>query len=114
MAIVRGPDKAAEIAKALDGMWTRFLPEIRERVAALEAAAAALAGHTLTASQQHEARAAAHKLAGVLGVFNLPHGTALARELELLYSRESPLDPALGPRPAALAAELRATVESRK
>lgn len=113
MGTVEGPEKAAEIAKVLDTMWTRFLPDIRERVAVLESAAAAFAAHTLTASQQEAAHAAAHKLAGALGTFSLAHGTDLARELELLYSGENALDPALGPRLAALAAELRAAVESR-
>ncbi len=110
------PEKAGEIAKALDKIWAKFLPEIRERVAVLESAAASFAAHALTTSQQEDAHAAAHKLAGVLGAFNLARGTDLARELELLYSDsgKSGLDPSLGPRLTSLAAELRATVESRK
>ncbi len=114
MGTVEDPEKAGEIAKALDRMWARFLPEIRERVTVLESAAAAFAAQTLTAPQQEAAHAAAHKLAGVLGTFNLAHGTILAREAELLYSGENGPDPASGPRLASLAAELRATIESRK
>ena len=38
---------------------------------------------------QEAAKAAAHKLAGVLGTFDLTRGTDLARELEATYSRES-------------------------
>ena len=113
MGTVDDPEKADGLVKALERMWVKFLPEIRERVAVLESAAAAFAAHALTATQQEAAHAAAHKLAGVLGTFNLAHGTILARELELLYSGENGPDLALGSRLAALAAELRATVESR-
>ena len=110
------PSGQTELNAAIERLWLRFLPEIRERVAVLESAAGAFAAHALTAAQQDDAHAAAHKLAGVLGTFKLAHGTDLARELELLYSESgnSGLDAGFGPRLAALAAELRATVESRK
>lgn len=114
MATVDDPKKAGELAKALDSMWAKFLPEIRERVAVLEAAAAAFATHVLTASQQEAAHAAAHKLAGVLGTFNLAHGTVLARELELLYSGAGAPDPSVSPRLTGLVAELCAVVENRE
>ena len=45
----------------------------------------ALANGTLTAPQQEQAGADAHKLAGVLGTFGLKEGTELAREAERLY-----------------------------
>ncbi len=108
------PEKAGEIAQALDKMWARFLPEIRERVAILESAAAAFTAHELAASEREAAHAAAHKLAGVLGTFNLTRGTALAREIEVLYGGGSGSGPSLGPHLAALVAELRAVVERRK
>jgi HPt (histidine-containing phosphotransfer) domain-containing protein len=101
------------LTEALDRMWTRFLPEMRARVAILETAATAFAANTLTVAQQEAASAAAHKLAGVLGTFGLTRGTELARELELMYSRENGPDPAFGARLTATAAELGALLESR-
>ncbi len=98
----------------MDRLWAKFLPEIRERVAILEAAAAAAAAKTLSDSDCEAAQSAAHKLAGVLGTFSLTRGTVLARELELAYSRESAPDAASGKHLASLAAELRTMVESRK
>jgi len=73
------------MAEALDRMWSRFLPQIEERLAVLDAAAAA-AGNGLTPDQLSQAREAAHKLAGVLGTFGLASGTVLARQIEALYS----------------------------
>jgi len=102
------------MSQAMDRLWVRFLPEIRARVAILEAAAEAVAAQNLTLSDQEAAKAAAHKLAGVLGTFNLARGTDLARELEATYSRESfpGLDSAK--KLASAAADLRAMIETRK
>ena len=102
------------LSQALDRLWTRFLPEIGERVRVLEGAAAALAAGSLSRAERDSAYAIAHKLAGVLGTFNLARGTELARELESAYGREKGPDPASAPHLAAIAAELRALVESRK
>lgn len=109
------PGKPTEqaLARAIDQLWTRFLPEITERVAILESAAAAVTEKKLSAARRSEAEAAAHKLAGVLGTFSLTRGTVLARELEVTYSRESSPGPDSGERLASLAAEIRAIVESR-
>lgn len=74
------------LAEAMQGLWVRFLPQITERVAILEAAATALSNGNLSASQSEQASSAAHKLAGVLGTFGLSRGTELAREAELQYS----------------------------
>ena len=109
-----GPAAEAALAQAIDRLWVRFLPEIRERVAILESAAAALAAKKLTRSRREAAKAAAHKLAGVLGTFNLTRGTILARESEATYSREPAPGIAAGKRLAAIAAELRAMIEERK
>jgi HPt (histidine-containing phosphotransfer) domain-containing protein len=108
-------DPAAQpsMAEALDRMWTRFLPQLEERVATLEAVAAAFAGNHLSEDQRTSAIAAAHKLAGVLGTFGLDEGTVLARELEGLYSRQSGPDAALGAQLTTLAARLSVIVESR-
>ena len=102
----------AALSQAIDRLWVRFLPEIRERVAILEAAAAAASSGKLTARHREAAQAAAHKLAGVLGTFSLTRGTVLAREAEVTY-RESAPGPSAGKRLVAIAAELRAMIENR-
>lgn len=100
------------IADALNKMWERFLPDIEERVAVLEQAATAVSKGSLTAELRAEASSAAHKLAGVLGTFGLDEGTALAREAESLYARESG-GVVLDGRPSLLAVRLRAVLTSR-
>ncbi len=53
---------------------------------------------------------AAHKLAGVLGTFDLTRGTILAREAEMLYSGEADTNPEDAARLTVIAAQLRAIV----
>ena len=108
------PTPKPELAAAIDMLWERFLPQIRERVTVLALAAEACSKGKLTAAETSAAHDAAHKLAGSLGTFNLTRGTVLARELELLYSVEDLPASELGPNLAAVAAELRAMIENRK
>jgi Hpt domain-containing protein len=107
------PTEAA-ISEALDHMWARHRSQILERVAVLEAAASAVTAKTLTEAAREAAQAAAHKLAGTLGMFNLNCGTDLARELDLAYSSESAPAAASGQHLASLAAELRTMIENRR
>jgi HPt (histidine-containing phosphotransfer) domain-containing protein len=87
---------------------------MQERVAILEAAAAAFTSGDFPTKQHEAANDAAHKLAGVLGTFGLTKGTVLARELEMMYSRDGGPDPDLAVRLNEIAAELRVIVENRK
>ncbi len=114
MEDVEDQERADRFAKTLDRIWAKFLPEILERVTVLERAAVAFDAHKLTASQQEAAHDAAHKLAGVLGTFNLARCTGLARELEVAYGGKEGPDPALSPRLAAITIELRAIIEGRE
>ena len=109
-----GSAPTPDLGRALDLLWTRFLPEIRKRVDLLEAAASACASNQLSAAERDSAHAAAHKLAGTLGTFSLTRGTDLAREFELAFSGEHAPAPALAERLAAIAAELRTIIEGRK
>ena len=102
------------LSQAIDRLWVRFLPEIKERIAVIQAAADALATGTSIGSRREAAHAAAHKLAGVLGTVGLTRGTVLARELEINFSRDDGPDPVSGKRLATIATELRAMVESRR
>ncbi|MGO9324486.1 MAG: Hpt domain-containing protein [Terracidiphilus sp.] len=104
----------ATIARTLDTMWTRHRSQILERVTVLEAAASALTLNELSTSDRDAAQAAAHKLAGTLGMFNLRRGTDLARELEQAYAQDSAPPAASGQQLASMAAELRTMIESRK
>jgi HPt (histidine-containing phosphotransfer) domain-containing protein len=92
------PIEQTALASAIDRLWTQFLPQMEERIATLETAAAAFAADKLSIEQHEAANTAAHKLAGVLGTFGLTRGTVLARELEIMYSRENDPDPALAAR----------------
>jgi HPt (histidine-containing phosphotransfer) domain-containing protein len=107
-------DAQTALSAALDRMWIQFLPQMQERVAILESAAQAFAAGQLSLDQHQAAQAAAHKLAGVLGTFGLTRGTVLARELEIMYSRQNDPDPELAERLASTAAELRTIVATRK
>lgn len=109
-----GQNANPKLSAALDLLWARFLPEIRERVAILEAAAAACAANQITNEQRDIAHSAAHKLAGALGTFSLAHGTDLAREFELLSSSETPPNSDVANRLGSIAAELRVVIDSRK
>ena len=108
------PIEQNALTQALDALWAKFLPLIEERVGVLESAAIAFGASRLMIEERQTAGAAAHKLAGVLGTFGLTEGTALARELEILYSGQTALDPALGVRLISIAAELRAIVQNRE
>jgi len=68
----------------------------------------------LSTAQQADAQSAAHKLAGVLGTFGLTRGTALARELETIYSVQSSRDPWQAGQLTQLTSELRSIVAGRK
>jgi hypothetical protein len=110
------PEKQTVLSAALDRLWIQFLPQMEERVGLLEAASAALSAGKLSPELCAEAHAAAHKLAGVLGTFDLTRGTILAREAEMLYccGPETDPDPDAAARLAAIAVQLRAIVASRK
>ena len=90
------PRADEKLSKAMDYMWARHRSQILERVAVLDAAASAVSAKSLTEAEREAAHAAAHKLAGTLGMFNLDHGTDLARELDLAYSSGSTLAAASG------------------
>jgi HPt (histidine-containing phosphotransfer) domain-containing protein len=97
---------APEFTEALNQLWRKFLPQIRERIAVLEEANRALQDGALSAEQQAAAGAAAHKLAGVLGTFSLAEGTTLAREAEEIYASSSLLSSGAFPRLEAIAERL--------
>ena len=76
------PARAEAARQAAIAAFERFRPAIDERLAALHQAAAALATHRLPEEVQTAALAAAHKLAGSLGLFGFMEGSHQARRLE--------------------------------
>src|SRR5512142_1018027 len=103
-----------DLTAILNQLWTRFLPEIHERVAILESAAQAYASGAATQEQHQAAHAAAHKLAGSLGTFGLTQGSELAREFESMCASDASCSVAQAQRLTAIAAEIRTIVNSRK
>ncbi len=89
--------------KLIATLWQRNQPQVLERLAMLDRAAAEAAASILSPGRGHEAAGIAHKLAGSLGMFGFHEGTRLARELEQHLESPTP-DPALL---AALSNELR-------
>lgn len=106
--------QAAALATAMNRLWSQYLPELEERVAVLQAAAAALHEGTITAALRGEATSAAHKLAGVLGTFGLSAGTDLAREAEHFYSGGDQTDRKTLERLAQIPVDLLAMLAGRK
>jgi HPt (histidine-containing phosphotransfer) domain-containing protein len=97
-----------DLESALARIWDRSKPITRERLAKIDAAAAALGRGRADEATIEQAQHAAHQLAGSLGTFGLHDGTLLARQLEaqLKESRD--------PRCVTdLAARLRALLEPR-
>ena len=88
--------------KMIAALWQRNQPQVLERLARLDQAAT----EPLTQPLRQEAIAAAHKLAGSLGMFGFHEGTRLAREFEQQLDSTSPDLAHL----ATLAAELRQTL----
>jgi len=78
------PAISAAIAAKMAQMWTKFLPEMEQRISLIDEAAQALASGNLSEEQREAAHAAAHKLAGSLGLFGITRGTELARAMEHL------------------------------
>jgi HPt (histidine-containing phosphotransfer) domain-containing protein len=109
-----GSEAQFGMADALAKLWTKFLPEILDRVHILESAGAALSAGRLGAEERGAAAAAAHKLAGVLGTFGLAEGTALAREAEVAYSGNPTSDPVGAERLRQIALELEKIIRARE
>ena len=109
-----GTDPQAALSAALDRLWVQYLPLMRERVEVLETAVQDFAAGPLSVDRQQAAQSAAHKLAGVLGTFGLTRGTVLARELEIMYSRQNAPEAALAERFSSITAEIHTVIDSRK
>ena len=96
-----------EFAEQIARVWDTSRGTMSARLDAVDAAGAALLAGSLGDETRAAAMVAAHKLAGSLGTFGLPDGSALATELEVML-RAPELPPVL--RLSELAGRLRAIV----
>ncbi|MEL7502590.1 MAG: response regulator [Cyanobacteria bacterium J06554_6] len=67
---------------SMAGLWGKYQGLMRDRTDALTQAASAIESQTLTPELQAGAARAAHKLAGVLGMFERDDSSDLARQIE--------------------------------
>lgn len=102
------------LTEAMDRLWTKFQPQMVERVTTLKKAAESATNGTLGAAEQQSASSDAHKLAGVLGTFGLQEGTELAREAEILYAGTVAESAAMSARLAQIAEHLQAIIARRR
>lgn len=101
----------SQVPAAVQAVFDRSRDELGRRVGTLEDAVAAILEETLDEELRGEAERDAHKLAGSLGMFGLPRGSELARELEHAFG--VPASPTLSqaPRLAELTLQLRGELD---
>jgi len=111
----RKPTAADRLARQMQLLWQEHRSAFVERVDLIESARQTLEkGSPLTFAERAEAASAAHKLAGVLGIFDLKEGTEAARTIEqLLSADETHAAPDLTHRLAPHIRMLRAAIASR-
>lgn len=79
-----------QFQQGMSQLWQQYRGLMVQRLQALQIAREAVETGTLTQELRQSAREAAHKLAGVLGMFEREAGTVLAREIEeILLSDEA-------------------------
>ena len=78
-----------QFSQAIDSLWKQYQGLMVQRLAVLQAAATAVQAGNLSKELCQEANRAAHKLAGVLGMFEREAGTLLAREIEQMLEDET-------------------------
>lgn len=83
---------AEKVQAMLLVMWKSSRATVAERVLTLRNAQERLAEGALDRIARKDAESAAHKLAGILGTFGLPEGSALASKIEQLLAQEFGID----------------------
>jgi diguanylate cyclase (GGDEF)-like protein len=79
-----------QFGQAVADLWQQYADLMQQRMELLQQAAIAAQSSRVLIPDLHQAAAqAAHKLAGVLGMFGKDEGTALARSIEQLLSEET-------------------------
>lgn len=92
--------------QAMSGLWSQYQGLMTQRMQVIRQAAAAISCKTLTQELRQSAEREAHKLAGVLGMFEQETGTQIAREIEQILGKDGDLLPAQKRRVLSLVQEL--------
>ncbi|MFN6474343.1 MAG: response regulator [Nostoc sp. SerVER01] len=90
-AQVASPQLEEQFQQAMGGLWKQYEGLMVQRLAVLEELAVALSHNTLTQELRKSAEREAHKLAGVLGMFEQDNGTQIAREIEQILGKDGDL-----------------------
>jgi diguanylate cyclase (GGDEF)-like protein len=101
------PSRRRRTADAIALIWEGNKSGISAQVDVLEDAVASLLEGSLPDDLREKARGNAHKLAGSVGTFGFADGSALAREMELIFQNAAMLDDAKVFRLAELVVQLR-------
>ncbi|PHM08563.1 response regulator [Nostoc sp. 'Peltigera malacea cyanobiont' DB3992] len=88
---VVSPQVEEQFQQAMGGLWKQYEGLMVQRLTVLQELAAALSGKTLTQELRKSAEREAHKLAGVLGMFEQDNGTQMAREIEQILGKDGDL-----------------------
>ena len=81
-----------EFNQKMEQMWLQYQDKMAERMKVLQNAVTKLQNQELSSDLHYEAERAAHKLAGVLGMFDRETGTAIAKAIETLLENNPVLD----------------------
>ena len=90
--VVRNSSVEQEFNRKLEQMWLKHQATMRDRMATLHHAVSLVKQSQLPPETKHNAERAAHKLAGVLGMFDRQAGTDVASEIETLLQDNSELN----------------------
>jgi diguanylate cyclase (GGDEF)-like protein len=97
--------------QAVDRLWDQYRGLMTERLTVLRQVVQAVESRTLSLEIQQSTERAAHKLAGVLGMFGRDEGTQIARQLERILSTEQTLNPHQHAEVCALVQRLRESLD---
>ncbi|MFN6481194.1 response regulator [Nostoc sp. DedQUE07] len=84
-------DVEQQFQQAMGGLWKQYQGLMVQRLTVLQELATALSGKTLTQELRKSGEREAHKLAGVLGMFEQDNGTLLARQIEQILGKDGDL-----------------------
>ncbi|MDQ4130758.1 MAG: Hpt domain-containing protein [Actinomycetota bacterium] len=101
-----------EVRAALQALFEKHGDEFDRRIQTLEEAVSAVRAGALDDELRGEANRDAHKLVGSLGMFGLPRGSELARELEQALASPGGPPASEAPRLAELVVALRQEIEA--
>lgn len=83
-----------QFQQAMSGLWNKYQGLMMQRLEVLQQTAKALKTDILTPELRQSGAQAAHKLAGVLGMFELDTGTQISRDIEKILTQDGSLSTA--------------------